>query len=224
MADGSGMLTVAGLYDALRKEHGHMGWWPGDTADEIVIGAVLTQRTSWSNVEMAIANLREAGRLSIRGIGSMRTSDLERDIRPAGFYRQKAATLKGFAAHAMAVHGSLRGMLSTDTSALRKELLSLKGIGPETADSILLYAANRPVFVIDAYTRRIMGRIYGMDSSMGYDEMQGYIEARVARSASLYNDFHAQLVEHGKRRCRTKPLCNGCPVKSYCLHGAGQRH
>ncbi len=212
-------LCVAGLYLVLRKQHGHMGWWPADTPDEIVIGAVLTQQASWRNVERALNNLGTQGRLSIDGINRMRTADLERCIRPSGFYRRKAAVLKGFASHVISVHGSLKMMLCVDATALRKELLSIRGIGPQTADSIILYAAGRPVFVIDAYTRRIMSRVYGIDGAMGYGELQQYMSSRLDESAELYNDFHAQLVELGKRHCKTKPLCNGCPVMSYCLHG-----
>ncbi len=212
-------LNLEDLYSRLRKENGHQHWWPGNTDDEIIIGAMLTQQASWKNVELAMDNLRRAGCLSLRKIDSMDLHDLEGCVKPSGFYRQKAARLKAFARHVYSSHGSLGRMLSGRAGTLRKELLELDGIGPETADSILLYAAGKPAFVIDAYTKRIMNRIYGLDKDIGYYELQEHITSRIRKDAGLYNDFHAQLVELGKNHCRTKPLCNMCPIIQYCRHG-----
>ena len=137
---------------------------------------------------------------------------------PSGFYRQKAKRLKSFSNHVFSGHGSLGEMLKMQLPDLRSDLLSMDGIGNETADSILLYAARRKVFVVDAYTKRIMSRIYGLEEGIDYGKLQEYISSRIGSSLELYQDFHAQFVELGKNYCKTKPLCNGCPVKLYCLH------
>ena len=201
-----------------------MGWWPGDTPDEIIIGAILTQQASWKNAEKAISNLREAGLLSLAKIRSERLSALQKQIKPSGFYRQKAGRLKSFSKHLFSNYGSLDEMFEMRLPELRAELLSINGIGNETADSILLYAACRKVFVVDAYTKRIMSRIYGTDEGIDYCKLQAFISSKIDSSLELYQDFHAQFVELGKNYCKTKPLCNGCPVnnvsgKSHAIHG-----
>lgn len=207
-----------GLYTTLRKRFGHLNWWPGDTRDEIIIGAILTQQASWKNVEMALANLKGNNCMSLKRIDKASVGELERYIRPSGFYRQKARRLKAFARHVFSRHGSLDAMLSQPAMELRAELLTLDGIGKETADSISLYTAGKPVFVIDAYTKRISSRVFGTDPEIGYDELQATIASSIRNDVGLYKDFHGQFVELGKRHCRTKPLCNDCPVKSYCLY------
>ncbi|MHB1829809.1 MAG: hypothetical protein ACYCO0_00250 [Candidatus Micrarchaeaceae archaeon] len=179
---------------------------------------MLTQQASWKNVEKAISNLRGAGLLSMVKISDARPSDIQKQIRPSGFYRQKARRLKAFSNHVFSNYRSLGEMLKMRLPELRAELLSINGIGNETADSILLYAACRKVFVVDAYTKRIMNRIYGIEEDMGYFQLQEYISSRIDSNLELYQDFHAQFVELGKNYCKTKPLCNGCPVKSYCIY------
>ncbi len=208
------------LYRKLLRRFGNLDWWPGETQDEIIIGAILTQQASWKNVEKAIANLRAAGCLDFRKIDKMDKEQLEECIRPSGFYRQKASRLKGFAKHLFSRYGSLGELLSKEAGPLREELLAISGIGKETADSIILYAAGKPVFVIDAYTKRIMSRVYGSAEDIDYDELRSGISYSIPIDLELYKDFHAQFVELGKRYCRTKPLCNGCPVKSYCRYYA----
>ena len=216
-----GELGLKALYVKLRGSYGFRSWWPGETRLEIFVGAVLTQNTAWTNVEKAIANLKAAGALELDAIADMGTGSLEKLVRPSGFYRQKAIRLKGIFSHIRKEHGSLDRFLGQDAAALRTELLSLRGIGEETADSIVLYAADKPAFVIDAYTRRIMHRVYGMEEDVGYGELQAYMTGRMPRSVRLYKDFHAQLVEHAKAHCRKAPLCAGCPIGPRCAGRAG---
>ncbi|MDE1851257.1 MAG: endonuclease [Candidatus Micrarchaeota archaeon] len=211
-------MRLEGLYGRLRKRFGYLDWWPGETRDEIVIGAMLTQQTSWSNVEKAIASLKEADSLDFGKISSMNLKRLERLIRPSGFYRQKARRLKAFASYVCGNYGSTVAMFRKDADSLREELLSLDGIGPETADSIILYAAGNPTFVVDAYTRRIISRIYGTEPDMDYDNLKTLITANIKHDIELYSDFHAQFVELGKRHCRTRPICGNCPAAGICRY------
>ncbi len=212
------VLRIPELYSKLKSAFGYRGWWPAETRDEIIIGAILTQQTSWKNVEKAISNLRDEGLLDLRKISAASTPRLERCIRPSGFYRQKAGRLKGFARHVFSNYSSLDEMFSKGAGELREELLSINGIGKETADSISLYAAGKLMFVIDAYTKRILSRVYGSDQRIAYDELRFNISGSIPDDLELYKDFHAQFVELGKRYCKTKPLCNECPVKSYCRY------
>ncbi len=219
-------LSYPELYKRLRASFGHLGWWPGETRDEIVIGAILTQQTSWKNVERAIDGLRSEGLVDLKRISATNVKVIERAIRPSGFYRQKARRLKGIATYLCRNYGTLDRLFRKDAIALRKELLSLNGIGKETADSIILYAAEKPIFVIDAYTRRIMSRAYGTDPEIDYDALQVMITSGIRKNLGLYKDFHAQFVELGKANCRTRPICAGCPISEYCryfAHAIGTR-
>ena len=209
------------VYKRLRKHFGFRDWWPGDSDFEVVVGALLTQQTTWKNVEKAIANLKAANSLSIDSIAAMDIRKLERLIRPSGYYRQKAGRLRDLCIKIKKRHGSLENLLELEKDELRKELLSYNGIGKETADSIILYAAEKPTFVIDAYTKRAMHRINpAIGAEIGYEELRGYFEERIENKAELYNDFHAQFVELGKRYCTsTKPLCTECPLKGVCHFG-----
>ncbi len=211
-------LTFPKLYSVLRKRFGFLDWWPGDTKDEIIIGAILTQNAAWANVEKAIVNLKKAKCLSLSSINSMGRRSLEAYIRPSGFFRQKSKRLKLFAHYVVSKYGSAEMMFGKDMHALRSELLEMHGIGKETADSIILYAAEKPIFVIDAYTRRISSRICG-GREADYDVLQESISSGINKDLKLYQDFHAQFVELGKNYCRTKPLCSQCPVKRYCAYG-----
>lgn len=206
------------LYALMRGRFGFLNWWPADTKFEILAGAVLTQQTSWKNVERALANLRRAHALSLESIAHINITKLERLIRPSGFYRQKAARLKGICSYILGNYGTLERFLSQNATALRKELLSLNGVGEETADSIVLYAGGKPVFVIDAYTRRAMHRVAGTSENISYGELQGFFESRARRNVRLYKDMHAQFVELGKRYCKAKPVCEGCPLNSVCMY------
>ena len=205
------------LYTAFGPQH----WWPGETPIEIIVGAVLTQNTAWTNVARAIANLKAARLLSVAGLRRVDRRRLARLIRPSGYFNQKAARLKAFIEFLDARYGGrLSVMARRGTAELRRALLGVTGIGPETADSILLYAFGRPVFVVDAYTRRVAGRHGLIGERASYDEVQGYFTAHLPRSARLYNEYHALLVRVGKDFCRrAHPLCAECPLRGFLPKG-----
>lgn len=205
------------IYDRLDQAFGPQHWWPGDTPFEIMVGAVLTQNTNWANVERAIANLKAADALSLEAMSALAPERLAQFIRPAGYFNIKAARLGHLLATiARRYDGDLERMLARPTDELRQALLSTKGVGPETADSILLYAAGKPVFVVDAYTFRILGRHDLADESMGYFDLQELVMDATPSDAAYYNQFHALLVRLGKERCKkTKPLCQGCPLDGF---------
>ena len=201
------------IYDALRDDHGPLGWWPGRTSFEIVVGAILTQNTAWKNVERAIATLRARQLLSVRAVRAVKEADLAEAVRASGYYRQKARKLKSFLSWLDERHGgSLARAGRVPTETLRGELLGIWGIGPETADSILLYAFERPVFVVDAYTHRVLSR-HGLSHPGRYEEIRAFLESHVPPSVPLYNDFHAQIVWVGHRFCGTRPRCDACPLR-----------
>lgn len=206
------------LYKLMFSRSGFLDWWPGDTKEEIFVGAILTQQTTWKNVEKAMANLKAAKLLSIKQLSNATTNEIGSCIKPSGYYRQKSNHLKGACSYILKNYGSLEGLFKLKTKELRKTLLSIKGIGPETADSIILYAAEKPTFVIDAYTKRIMGRVFGTSQDMSYSELKSLFESSLRPNTDLYNDFHAQFVELGKNYCKTKPLCGSCPVKVMCKY------
>ncbi len=205
------LMTV---YRRLLRAFGPQGWWPGETPFEIAVGAVLTQNTNWSNVERAIANLRAAGALSPRRMAGLPPRRLASLIRPAGYYNVKADRLRHFLDYLRRSHGlSMKRFLGTPQDRLRRELLGVKGIGPETADSILLYAAGHPVFVVDAYTRRIFSRHGFIPPEASYEDIQTFFTGRIPREAPLYNEFHALIVRLGKDYCRPRaPRCDSCPL------------
>jgi len=186
--------TVRNIYCKLSRNWGPQHWWPADTPFEVIVGAILTQNTSWTNVERALANLRAAGSLSVDGIRELAIAELEQLVRPSGYFRQKAQRLKDFVAFLDTQYGgSLGAMFATPTPRLREELLAQKGIGPETADSILLYAGHHPIFVVDAYTRRVLERHDAIGSKARYDEIRSLVEqalqtadaSPISRRASL---------------------------------------
>ncbi|MBI1388420.1 MAG: endonuclease III domain-containing protein [bacterium] len=202
------------VYLVLRETFGHRGWWPGDSPLEIAVGAILTQNTSWKNVEKAIANLKAERALSIRALRDLPVDELARIIRPSGYFNQKALKLKAFVEFLDRDYkGSLTAAFRDDTAALREKLLAVKGIGKETADSILLYAGGHRSFVIDLYTRRILTRHGWAPEDVEYDEMKAMFEDAIPPEVELYNDYHAQLVAVGNRFCRKTPSCEGCPLQ-----------
>lgn len=209
------------VYRALLDRFGPQGWWPARSAFEVMVGAILTQNTSWANVERAISNLRRARALSPRTIARMRLDRLARLVRPSGYYNQKAARLRGFVRWMLARHGSVAEMERARPGRLRAELLSLKGIGPETADSILLYALGKPSFVIDAYTRRVLARLGLASGEEPYEELRDLFERNLHKSQELYNEYHALLVALGKNLCRPRnPRCGECPLaRNVCNSG-----
>jgi endonuclease-3 related protein len=193
-----------------------MRWWPAQTPFEVIVGAILTQSTSWGNVERAIANLRSARVLTVPAMLRVSTPRLAALVRPSGYFREKAKKLKAFVRFLHAGYGgSLKKMFLTPTLELREKLLSVHGIGPETADSILLYAGKHPVFVVDAYTHRIFGRHGITDGKPHYEKVRSWIENSLPRQPELFNEFHALIVNTGKIWCRkSAPRCEGCPLRS----------
>jgi len=212
-------MTGQKLMDMFRLmlEHfGHQNWWPADTAFEVMVGAILTQNTNWKNVEKAIANLTEKKLLDLNALHHVPAEILAKEIRPAGYYNLKAVRLKNLVDFVMdRYNGNLDECLADETEDLRKGLLSVKGIGPETADSILLYAAKRPVFVIDAYTHRIMSRHHMFPEEGTYDELQNLFMYHLPDDHKLFNEFHALIVQTGKTYCKKRPVCEGCPLKNW---------
>ncbi|MDA8065063.1 MAG: endonuclease III domain-containing protein [Thermaerobacter sp.] len=208
-------MELLELYRRLREHFGHRHWWPGDTPFEVAVGAILTQAVAWRNVEQAVAALREAGLLDAPALAAFPEESLARLIRPARYPRQKARKLIAFADHLQRRHGgSIERMLTGSSGELRRELLALWGIGPETADSILLYAGGHPVFVVDAYTRRILHRLGWQPAEAPYDRLQAFFQERLPQDPALYNDYHAQLVALGHRLCLARsPRCDGCPLR-----------
>ncbi len=204
------------LYSVLLNEFGHRSWWPAETPFEVTIGAILTQNTNWANVEAAIANLKAAHCLSAQRIVAIDLKELQKLVRPAGYFRQKAKRLKILSEWIYEKCDddvNLDNLKGMTLDFIREELLSLKGIGPETADSILLYALHKPVFVVDAYTARILGRHGLIFPDSGYDDIQVEITAHLPEDVDLFSDYHAQFVELGKRFCKkSRPRCEKCPV------------
>ena len=201
------------VYRALRAEFGDRNWWPAESPFEVMVGAVLTQRTNWGNVEKAIAALKADGALSAEALAGMDLERLQTLVRPAGYYRQKALRLRRLAAWLVERAGGDPARLAdAPTDALREELLALRGIGPETADSMLLYAQERPTFVVDTYTKRVVVRHGLLDAGCGYVELKEFFEWNLPADVGLYKDYHAQLVEVGKRHCRPRPRCARCPL------------
>lgn len=243
--------SVIEYYRALLSHYGPQNWWPAQSRFEVIVGAYLTQNTNWTNVEKAMANLRRSRALNLNAMRELPLEKLEELIRPSGYFRQKAKKLKIFIAFLDAKYsGSLDRMFSQPTEKLRAELLELNGVGPETADSILLYAGNHPVFVVDAYTRRMLER-HGLITAKTSHEvirllMEGALSkaeagsllvetpgsdprhpasrmSRMSRNelAQHYNEFHALIVRAGNQFCRATPDCAGCPLKNYLPDSAG---
>ena len=201
------------IYDLLYKRFGPQDWWPGDTPFEVIVGAILTQNTNWTNVEKAITNLKNAKALSpdkLHGIDIKKLAEL---IRPAGYFNIKAKRLKNFLDWFFENYsGELKNLENMRTAELRQELLSVKGIGPETADSILLYALNRLVFVVDAYTARICSRHHLIDEGADYFQIQEMFESNLPSDIQLFNEYHALIVHLGKDFCKPMPKCEECPL------------
>lgn len=202
------------VYERLLSAFGPQHWWPGDSPFEIVVGAVLVQNTAWRNVEHAIANLREAGVMDPHALYALSAAELAELIRPAGYYQVKARRLRNLLKFVVEeFDGSLEAMFSTSLATLREQLLSIHGIGPETADAILLYAGGLPTFVVDTYTHRVMARHGWIEYDASYHEIKDHFESALPADAPLYNEYHALLVRVGKDCCkRTGPKCELCPL------------
>jgi len=208
---------LAGIYRALVRHRGPAGWWPGDSPFEVCVGAILVQNAAWTNVERAIGALRAAGRLSYDGLAGLPVGELAALIRPAGCHTVKARRLAAFVEWlGRECGGRVESLAGRDPSAVRQALLAVHGIGRETADSIALYAAGLPLFVIDAYTRRVFSRLGLVEGGEPYDTLQRRFMDALPRDAALFNDYHAQIVNHAKDVCRKRPLCDRCPLTSVC--------
>ena len=206
--------TLSRFYDDLLAHFGSQHWWPGETPLEIAVGAILTQNTNWSNVEKAIARLRGAGALDwavLRDLPEGRLADL---IRPAGYYNVKSRRLKHFVEWLWTHHGGdLDALRRRPLGELRADLLAIHGIGPETADSILLYALGFPTFVVDAYTRRLLGRHGLLPGDGDYEAVKSLFETHIPPDVAVYNEYHALIVATAKAHCRTRARCEGCPLE-----------
>ena len=207
--------TLRRIYRKLLAHFGPLDWWPGDTPFEIAVGAILTQNTNWGNVERAIANLKESKLLAPRALYAVPLRKLAQLIRPSGYFNVKAKRLRAFLEFLVKEYGgSMKRMFRTPLPELRERLLAVNGIGPETADSILLYAGNLPVFVVDAYTKRALSRHGLLDGNEDYETTRRLFEENLPRDVALYNEFHAQFVNLGKHYCKPRPLCDECPILS----------
>jgi endonuclease-3 related protein len=204
------------FYDALMAAYGPQHWWPARTPLEVVVGAILTQNTNWKNVERAIDRLRQAGALDWKRLHALTPEALAELVRPAGTFRVKARRLKAFVEFLFERYGGrLEAMADRPTEALREELLGVSGIGRETADCILLYALHRPVFVVDAYTRRVLLRHGVIDADADYETLRTIFEDGLPADVRQYNEYHALLVSVGKRHCRAAARCEGCPLERF---------
>jgi endonuclease-3 related protein len=203
------------IYQALFSHHGEQHWWPGDSAFEIMVGAVLTQNTSWSNVEKALTNLKDADVLSAEAIARASPKRLANWLRPSGYFNVKARRLQSYCQWLLAEGGETE-LARRDTDTLRQELLSVHGVGPETADDILLYAFGRPVFVIDAYTRRLFSRLGLIEGDERYEVLRQLFETTLTTDTQLFNEYHALIVIHAKEVCRPTAQCDQCCLVSQC--------
>lgn len=209
--------TLLRYYATLLQHFGPRGWWPARTRLEVILGAVLTQNTTWGNAALALNRLRKAGRLNLSNLRKTTQAELEFLIRPAGFFRQKALTIKGLLNWLeLAYHGSLSKLFRRAPVELRRELLELRGLGPETVDAILLYAGGHAFFVADAYTRRILARHGLVPSDADYSSVQDFLHQTLPADRGLFNEYHALLVEVGKRYCKRQvPHCEACPLQAF---------
>jgi endonuclease-3 related protein len=205
------------IYKTLYEAYGPQHWWPGDTPFEVMVGAVLTQNTAWANVEKAIANLKRGRLLTVSRLNDTPGRRLASLIRPSGYFNIKARRLKSLTAFVVGRYrGNLKRMFADEPRKLREGLLGVNGIGPETADSILLYAANRPYFVVDAYTKRVFSRHGFVSEKAVYHQVQRLFMENLRADALLYNEYHALIVRVGKERCKkSRPLCSGCPLEKF---------
>ncbi|MDD4873968.1 MAG: endonuclease [Dehalococcoidales bacterium] len=205
------------IYQRLMTAYGPQQWWPAPSPFEVMVGAVLTQSTAWINVEKAIDNLKAAQVLSPESIRNVSFSDLAQIIKPSGYYNVKARKLKSLAYWLGATFAdNIDKMAECDTKSLREQFLSVYGIGPETADSILLYVVKKPIFVIDTYTRRIISRIGLMLKDNSYDDYQRLFMVHLKADVVIYNEYHALLVKLAKEACNKKPLCRKCCLNDIC--------
>jgi endonuclease III related protein len=204
------------IFDRLFQAFGPQHWWPAESPFEVIVGAILTQNTAWKNVEKSIGKLREHGLLSLEGLHRITQEELAAIIRSSGYYNQKSKKLKAFCHH-LRSHwaGEIERLLAQDMEPLRDELLGLHGIGPETADSIVLYAAQKSSFVVDVYTHRVFSRHGWVEETMGYDDLRAYFMDALDPDVALFQEYHALLVRVGHLHCRRRPVCSACPLNQW---------
>jgi endonuclease-3 related protein len=211
--------TLLDIFDRLLRQFGPLSWWPAETPFEVCVGAILTQNTAWSNVEKAISALKDAALLNAEAMHRVEAAHLAELIRPSGYFNVKSQRIKEFVAWLHDRYdGSLERMFAGDWRQVRDELLQVRGIGPETCDSILLYAGHKPTFVVDAYTRRLFHRLGLLPPDAGYEQIRLLFMGSLAGDPALFNEYHALIVEQCKRFCRTRPLCAGCPLAACCSY------
>jgi len=216
------MTDLKIIFNRLAIAYGPLHWWPAETPFEVAIGAILTQNTNWKNVEMAIANLRGEIALTPEALAELPREKLEQLIYPSGFFRQKAERLQLLVEHLQNRHGNrLENLLSQSLDDARRELLQLKGIGPETADSILLYAGELPSFVVDAYTNRLFGRLGVLQGNESYEQVRALFMTQLPTDPVLFNEYHALIVQHCKCFCRKRPVCAECCLNQDCRYAQG---
>ena len=201
------------IYDRLYRTYGPQDWWPADSPFEVMVGAVLTQNTAWTNVEKAIANLKQADCLDAAELGRMPEKKLARLIRPSGYFNVKTKRLKNLC-HWLLEQGGVESIAEMHTGDLRTALLGINGVGPETADDILLYAFDRCVFVIDVYTRRLFSRLGLIEGDEPYEELRSYFESRLSADTTLFGEYHALIVRHAKEKCSDRAGCKHCFVEA----------
>lgn len=209
------------IYNILFESFGPQDWWPAETKFEMIVGAILTQQTTWKNVEKAIMNLKRENLIDPKKLQDIENEKLEKLIRSSGYYKQKTKKLKNFTSFLLKNYdGKLEKIFNQPIEKLREKLLSVNGIGKETADSIILYAANKPIFVIDAYTIRIFNRL-GVTKEIDYEKLRKFFEDNLEKDTRLFNEYHALIVKLGKDYCRAKPVCKSCPLKMRCEYAIG---
>ena len=216
MAANDPQTRLLEIFDSLYRRYGALNWWPADTPFEVCVGAILTQNTNWLNVEKAIVNLKREGLISVQAINETPQERLAELIRPSGFFNVKSLRLKGFVEWLLRRHGSLDTMFAGSWQDLRDEFVKVPGIGPETCDSILLYAGGKPSFVVDAYTRRLFSRLGMVSEKDDYHRVRALFMEHLPPEVPLFNEYHALIVEQCKRHCRKKPSCDGCPLGRAC--------
>ncbi len=207
------------VYERLIQRYGEQHWWPADSPFEVMVGAILTQNTNWTNVERALENLKARSSLDARQILEHEHEVLAGFLKPSGYFNVKAIRLTTFCRWYIE-QGGFEKIDREQTQQIRESLLAIKGIGPETADDILLYAFKRPVFVIDAYTRRIFSRLGFVSDDLSYEQLQQIFEQALETDVAMFNEYHALIVRHGKTHCRTVPQCTGCSLKTLCRYPA----
>jgi endonuclease III related protein len=217
--EGFRMNREVEVFRRLLEQYGPQGWWPADSSFEVIVGALLMPQTSWRNVAAAIRNLKAAGLLDVHALAAASIATIRRHVKVAGLYRVKPSRLRNFCRHLLeTADGDVRNYLDRPMDVVRRDLLAQEGVGPETADSILLYAGDHPRFLVDAYTIRI-GRRIGLFDTTEYKEVQRHFERHVPQDLGTYREYHALLVAHAKALCRPKPRCEACPLVDVCDFG-----